>query len=186
MSKKNKVNDGKKKVNKRNNIFKKIFCVNGRFELIGLLKNLAIPLVGGIIISLITKDSMSTYGSLKKSILTPPAFVFSIVWTILYIMMGLAAYRIYMNNKQGKNDYNGYFNYLVQLLINFLWSIIFFNFRLYGIAFIEAVILLILVFITTKKFFKVDKIAGWLMVPYVFWLTYASVLSYFVWVLNEM
>ena len=66
MSKKNKVNDGKKKVNKRNNIFKKIFCVNGRFELIGLLKNLAIPLVGGIIISLITKDSMSTYGSLKK------------------------------------------------------------------------------------------------------------------------
>ena len=51
MSKKNKVNDGKKKVNKRNNIFKKIFCVNGRFELIGLLKNLAIPLVGGIIIS---------------------------------------------------------------------------------------------------------------------------------------
>ena len=55
MSKKNKVNDGKKKVNKRNNIFTKIFCVNGRFELIGLLKNLAIPLVGGIIISLITK-----------------------------------------------------------------------------------------------------------------------------------
>lgn len=141
MSKKNKVNDGKKKVNKRNNIFKKIFCVNGRFELIGLLKNLAIPLVGGIIISLITKDSMSTYGSLKKSILTPPAFVFSIVWTILYIMMGLAAYRIYMNNKQGKNDYNGYFNYLVQLLINFLWSIIFFNFRLYGISFILIIIL---------------------------------------------
>ena len=64
MSKKNKVNDGKKKVNKRNNIFKKICCVNGRFELIGLLKNLAIPLVGGIIISLITKDSMSTYGVL--------------------------------------------------------------------------------------------------------------------------
>ena len=159
MSKKNKVNDGKKKVNKRNNIFKKIFCVNGRFELIGLLKNLAIPLVGGIIISLITKDSMSTYGSLKKSILTPPAFVFSIVWTILYIMMGLAAYRIYMNNKQGKNDYNGYFNYLVQLLINFLWSI---------------------------KFFKTDKIAGILMIPYILWTVFATYLTFYIWMFNEM
>ena len=59
--------------------------------------------------------------------------------------MGLAAYRIYMNNKQGKNDYNGYFNYLVQLLINFLWSIIFFNFRLYGISFILIIILLIFI-----------------------------------------
>lgn len=186
MSKKNKVNDGKKKVNKRNNIFKKIFCVNGRFELIGLLKNLEIPLVGGIIISLITKDSMSTYGSLKKSILTPPAFVFSIVWTILYIMMGLAAYRIYMNNKQGKNDYNGYFNYLVQLLINFLWSIIFFNFRLYGISFILIIILLIFIIITVIKFFKTDKIAGILMIPYILWTVFATYLTFYIWMFNEM
>ena len=112
--------------------------------------------------------------------------MFPIVWTILYILMAIAFYRILQISKLGKKTYSSLTLFYIQLIFNFLWSFIFFNFRLYGIAFIEAVILLILVFITTKKFFKVDKIAGWLMVPYVFWLTYASVLSYFVWILNEM
>lgn len=176
----------KNKDNKISSIFKSIFCINGKFEIGGLLRNIAIPLVGGIIISLITKDSMSTYDSLKKSILTPPAFVFPIVWTILYIIMGLAAYRIYMNNKQGKNDNNAYFNYLIQLLINFLWSIIFFNFRLYGISFIVIIILLILIIITTIKFLKVDKLSGILMIPYVLWTIFASYLTFYIWIFNEM
>lgn len=101
-------------------------------------------------------------------------------------MMGLAAYRIYMNNKQGKNDYNGYFNYLVQLLINFLWSIIFFNFRLYGISFILIIILLIFIIITVIKFFKTDKIAGILMIPYILWTVFATYLTFYIWMFNEM
>lgn len=91
-----------------------------------------------------------------------------------------------MNNKAGKSDYNGYFYYLIQLLVNFLWAIVFFNLRLYGISFIIIVALLVLIIITTIKFFKVDKIAGSLMVPYIIWVTFASYLTLYVWIFNEM
>ena len=171
---------------KRRNIVKDLFCVSDKFDLVGLLKNIAMPVGGGILVGLITKGSMNTYDALKKSLLTPPDIVFPIVWTILYILMGLAAYRIYMNNKAGKSDYNGYFYYLIQLLVNFLWAIVFFNLRLYGISFIIIVALLVLIIITTIKFFKVDKIAGSLMVPYIIWVTFASYLTLYVWIFNEM
>ncbi len=176
-----KANNGKRK-----NIIKEIFCVNNKFDFKGLLKNILISVGGGVLVGFITKNSMNVYNGLKKSLLTPPGIVFPIVWTILYILMGIAAYRIYMNNKAEKNDYNGYFYYLVQLLINFLWSIIFFNFRLYGISFILIIILLVLIIITTIKFFKVDKIAGILMVPYILWVAFASYLTFYIWVFNEM
>lgn len=100
--------------------------------------------------------------------------------------MGIASYRIYMNNKYGKNDYNGYFYYFIQLLINFLWAIIFLNLRLYGISFILTILLLILIIITTIKFFKCDKIAGIFMIPYILWVTFSSYLTLYVWIFNEM
>ncbi|MEE0933629.1 MAG: TspO/MBR family protein [Clostridium sp.] len=171
---------------KRKNIIKEIFCVNNKFDFIGLLKNIAMPVVGGVLVGLITKGSMDTYDSLKKSMITPTNIVFPIVWLILYGLMGLAAYRIYMNNKDGKNDYNGYFYYFIQLLINFLWAIIFFNLRLYGISFILTIVLLVLIIITTVKFFKVDKIAGALMIPYIAWVAFASYLIFYIWMFNEM
>ena len=171
---------------KRKNIIKEIFCVNNKFDFTGLLKNILISVGGGILVGFITRNSMSVYNGLKKSFLTPPNSIFSIVWIILYILMGIAAYRIYMNNKAEKNDYNGYFYYLVQLLVNFLWSIIFFNLRLYGISFILIIILLVLIIITTIKFFKVDKISGVLMIPYILWVTFASYLSFYIWMFNEM
>ena len=129
---------------------------------------------------------MNTYEMLKKPFFTPPAIVFPIVWTILYILMGIAAYRIFMRNKQGADDKGGYFFYLLQLMINFLWSFIFFTFRLYGISFIVLIILFILIVITFIKFIKVDKIAGLLLIPYLIWVAYAGVLNFFIWVLNEM
>ena len=186
MKKKKKGELNKRPKKKRQNIIKELFCVNNKFELLGLLKNIAIPVGGGILVALLTKNSMSMYSQLKKSILTPPDIVFPIVWTILYVLMGIAAYRIYMSNKEGKNDHDGYFYYLIQLLINFLWAIIFFNLRLYGISFILILILLVLVIITTIKFFKTDKIAGALMIPYIIWLVFASYLSAYVWIFNEM
>lgn len=176
----------KKSINRRKNIFKEIFCVNGKFEFIGLLKNIMMPVIGSLIVGFVTKNSMSIYDVLKKSSLTPPNLVFRIVWIALYILMGIAAYRIYMNNKQGKNDHGGYFNYLVQLLISFLWAIIFFNLRLYGISFILICILLLLIVITTVKFFKDDKIAGALMIPYILWVVFATYLSLYIWIFNEM
>lgn len=171
---------------KRKNIIKEIFCVNNKFNFKGLLKNILMSVGGGLLVGFITRNSINVYNTLKKSLLTPPNIVFQIIWLVLYTLMGIAAYRIYMNNKAEKNDYNGYFYYLVQLLINFLWTIIFFNLRLYGISFILIIILLILITITTIKFFKVDKISGVLMVPYIGWITFASYLTFYIWIFNEM
>lgn len=171
---------------KRKNIIKEIFCVNNKFNFKGLLKNILMSVGGGLLVGFITRNSINVYNTLKKSLLTPPNIVFQIVWIVLYTLIGIAAYRIYMNNKAEKNDYNGYFYYLVQLLINFLWSIIFFNLRLYGISFILIIILLILITITTIKFFKVDKISGVLMIPYIGWITFASYLTFYIWIFNEM
>lgn len=192
-SKKNKVILPKKKApkiksqnKKGRSFFKEIFTVNNKFNFKALLKNIALPLGGAIIISSLTRGGMIEYANLKKPSFTPPAIVFPIVWTILYILMGIAAYRIYMNNKEGKKDDNGYFYYLIQLSLNFLWSIIFFNLKLYGISFILIIILLVLIIVTTMKFFKVDKIAGYLMVPYILWVSFASVLTFYIWMLNEM
>lgn len=171
---------------KRKNIIKEIFCVNNKFNFKGLLKNILMSVGGGLLVGFITRNSINVYNTLKKSLFTPPNSVFQIVWLVLYTLIGIAAYRIYMNNKDEKNDYNGYFYYLVQLLINFLWTIIFFNLRLYGISFILIIILLILITITTIKFFKVDKISGVLMVPYIGWVTFASYLTFYIWIFNEM
>ena len=163
-----------------------IFKVNGEFKFIPLIINILIPVLGGFIVGYLNNNTMNTYEMLKKPFFTPPSIVFPIVWTILYILMGIAAYRIFMRNKQGADDKGGYFFYLIQLMINFLWSFIFFTFRLYGISFIVIIILFIFIVITFIKFIKVDKIAGILLIPYLIWVAYAGVLNFFIWMLNEM
>lgn len=177
-----------KKLNKREkgNIFKRLFKINNKFSFVALIKNILLPLGGGLLMGFLTRNSMIVYNSLKKPVFTPPSIVFPIVWIILYILMGIAAYRIYMNNKSGKDDKGAYFYYLIQLALNFLWSIIFFNLRLYGISFILIIVLIVLIILTTIKFFKVDKVAGVLMISYILWVAFASVLTFFIWMLNEM
>ena len=106
--------------------------------------------------------------------------------SILYVLMGFSSYRIYIKNKENNNDNGAYFFYLVQLLLNFMWSFIFFTFRLYGISFIWIIILFIFVVITFVKFIRIDKTAGFLLIPYMLWLVFAGIINYFVWVFNEM
>ena len=163
-----------------------IFKVNGRVKVIPLIIALAIPLIGSGIVWYLTKNSVYLYSTLDIGVLAPPAWLFMVVWPILYFLMGISSYRIYMLREQGKDTGSALFFYAVQLLLNFLWSFIFFSFRLYAIAFIEIIILFIFVIITFIKFIKIDKIAGFLLVPYILWLTYASFLAFMVWLKNEM
>lgn len=184
MSKKENINtlskvkkDGKKSGN--------VFKVDGKFDFIALVKNIFLVFVGAATVGFLNKDSFKMYKILEKPWFAPPAVAFPIVWTILYILMALAAYRIYMKNRSGIKDGGAYFYYLVQLLVNFLWPFLFFSFRLYGIAFFIIIILLVLVIITVIKFYKNDKIAGILLIPYILWLSYATILNYYIWILNE-
>lgn len=181
---------GKFKVkNKKNNKkFKilNILRVEGKVYFISLLINLIIPVGGAALVGYLNKNSFEIYRSLEKPFFSPPAIVFPIVWTILYTLMGIAAYRYYIKNKIKGLNRDGYFYYIVQLLCNFAWTFLFFSFRLYGLSFLWIIVITILVLITTLKFLRLDKIAGFLMIPYIIWLAFAGVLNYFIWMLNEM
>ena len=160
--------------------------VKRNIKIIPLVVNIIIPLFGGLVVGYINRNSMDVYRGLKKPIFAPPDIVFPIVWTILYILMGIAAYRIYIKNKSNIDDNGAYFFYIVQLIINFMWSFIFFTFRLYGVSFLWILLLLTFVIITFIKFIKIDKIAGLLLIPYIIWISYAGFLNFFIWVFNEM
>ncbi|WP_066894302.1 TspO/MBR family protein [Clostridium nigeriense] len=160
--------------------------VKRNIKIIPLLLNIIIPLLGGLIVGYINRNSMDTYRNLKKFVFTPPDIVFAVVWIILYILMGIAAYRIYVKNKSNIDDKGAYFFYIIQLILNFMWSFIFFTFRLYGISFLWIIMLFVFVIITFIKFIKIDKIAGLLLIPYMIWLVYAGFLNFFIWVFNEM
>lgn len=161
-----------------------ILKVNGKVRIIPLICCVLLPLAGAALVTFITRNSMNL-SNLDKPFFTPSPYVFMIVWPILYVLMGLASYRIYMCRAEGRNIGNALFYYLIQLLLNYLWSFIFFSFRLYGLAFIELIILIIFIVITFLKFLRIDKMAGYLMIPYILWCSFALVLNYFIWSKNE-
>lgn len=154
----------------------KINKKNIRFIIISL-----IPLLVSLLISYIIKDYFSIYQSVTKPYFAPPSIVFAIVWPILYILMGVSSAII----SQDK-DNNAGFVFYVQLLLNYLWPILFFVLRLYAISFLELIILFLLIIITTFKFFRINKISGILLVPYLLWTIYAGYLNFMVWMYNEM
>lgn len=138
-----------------------------------------VTLLGGILVALITMDGMQVYSALEKPMLTPPAWLFPVVWTILYILMAIGASRYALKSKMISGVY------FLQLIINYLWSIIFFNFNAYLFAFFWLLLLLALVIIMTVQFYKVDKLAGLLQIPYILWLVFAGYLNIMVYLLNR-
>lgn len=160
---------------------------SSRIKLLPLIINIAVPLLIGFLINQLLQNTKELYEQLQKPVFAPPGFIFPIVWSILYVLMGIAAYKVYILKYEKVDTSSAMFIYYIQLLLNFLWSIIFFGLRLYGLAFIELVILIIFIMITIKRFYaKGGKIPALLMMPYLIWSVYAAVLNFFVWMLNEM
>lgn len=139
----------------------------------------------GILSSLLTKDTMQKYKELVQPSFSPPGWLFPIVWSILFLVMGIASYRIYISGYQKAKVKNALVFYVTQLVFNFFWTIIFFRFDLKGFAFVWIIILLSLIIITTLKFYKIDKIAAYLMIPYILWVGFASFLNLAIWQLNK-
>ena len=115
--------------------------------------------------------------------LTPPQWVFPVVWGILYALMGISAVRVWQA-PPSKERSRGLNLFVAQLVLNFFWSLIFFNAQAYGLAFAWVIVLWILVLAMILQFRKVDMAAAWLQVSYLIWLTLAAYLAYGVWVLN--
>ncbi|MBI3070147.1 MAG: tryptophan-rich sensory protein [Candidatus Levybacteria bacterium] len=149
-----------------------------------LILSIGLCLGAGIAGSFFTISSIPTwYATLNKPILSPPNWVFGPVWTTLYIMMGVALYLVWTSKSKVKqNALNLFF---VQLGLNALWSIIFFGLHSPFLALLAIVALWLLIVLTMRAFFGINKTSGWLLVPYLAWVSFATYLNYSIWALNR-
>ncbi len=141
---------------------------------------LAILAIGGWV----TADSVGTwYRTLHKPDFNPPDWVFAPVWTLLYLMIALAGWRVW--RRVGLSGARaGMVAYLAQLALNLAWSFLFFGGRMIGIALAEIVLLLVAIGVNAVLFWRIDRLAGWLLVPYAAWVAFACVLNFALWRLN--
>ena len=135
--------------------------------------------------ALVTKNNMSVYTDLNKPLLAPPMIVFPIVWNILFILMGISSALVYVKGKDDKQKRNEALRvYGLQLVVNFLWSIIFFNMRAYLFAFIWLIVLWLLIIYMIVKFHQISDIAAYLQLPYLIWVTFVGYLTLMIFILN--
>ena len=141
-----------------------------------------LPLGLGTIIGLIT-GARGGYNNFIKPTFSPPAILFPIVWSILYALMGISSYIIVESNSNKKQEALNI--YYIQLIINLIWSFLFFTFKLYLFSFIWIILLIISVIIMIKKFYDISKISGLIQIPYLLWLIFASILNISIYLLNR-
>lgn len=149
-----------------------------------LLISLVLPFIAAAIGSFFTFNAIPTwYAGLQKPALSPPNWVFGPVWSALYLMMGISFYIIW-TKKTKQNKDQVIFLYFTQLVLNTLWSIIFFGMKQPFLAFMEIIILWILILLTIVSFSKIAKSAAYLLLPYLLWVSFATYLNFAIWKLN--
>lgn len=146
--------------------------------------SIAVPLAVGALSALLTSGNMDIYQELKTPPLSPPSILFPIVWTILYILMGVSCAMVWKYRKTDKNAEKALYYYAASLVFNFVWSILFFNQRLFTPAFIWLLMLLYLIIRTVICYSKVYKPAAYLQIPYIFWVAFAGYLNLGIRILN--
>lgn len=144
--------------------------------------SIAIALAVGALSGLLSMEGMETFESFNQPPLSPPAFLFPIVWTILYTLMGIGSAIVWQKGK-GRNG-RALLIYEVQLAVNFLWSLIFFNLNAFLFAFIWLLLLLFLIILMIIEFYKIDKTAAYLQIPYLLWVLFAGYLTFMTYLLN--
>lgn len=139
----------------------------------------------GALSGFLSRKGMAIYGqSAIQPALTPPMWLFPVVWGILFALMGISAAFIWLSS-ESKLRQRGLNLFVTQLVVNFFWSLIFFNLQAFGLAFVWLVLLWVLVAWMIWTFYLVEPVAAWLQAPYLLWLTFAEYLSFSVWVLNR-
>lgn len=149
-----------------------------------LLICIAIPLAVGALSAWLTRGSMEAFQVLEKPPLSPPGWLFPVVWTILYILMGAASYLVLTSEASPERIRRAMIPYIIQLVFNFFWSILFFNLERYLLAFFWLIGLWVFILITTVRFSRIRSLAGDLMLPYLLWVTFAGYLNYGIYLLN--
>ena len=141
--------------------------------------------VGGLA-AYLTMDSMDIYAQINTPPLAPPGWLFPVVWSVLYILMGISAALVYTNKTASPQDKKSALKiYGFQLIVNFLWTLIFFNLQNWLFAFIWILLLWVLIIIMIVKFYKIKPLAGLLQIPYLLWVTFAAYLNLMIYLLNR-
>ncbi len=148
-----------------------------------LLICIAIPLAVGGVSALLTAVNMKLFEEINKPPLSPPAWLFPVVWTILYVLMGIALYLV-VTTKTRENKTPAIISFGVQLFFNFFWSIIFFNAQAYLFAFIWLLLLWVAIVLNIYFFNKINSTSAKLLIPYLAWVTFAGYLNLGIYTLN--
>lgn len=143
----------------------------------------AISVGTGILSAIVSGSFSDKYASFNKPPLSPPAILFPIVWTVLFILMGISSYLIWESANSEKSS--ALIVYALQLAVNFVWPIIFFRFEAFRFAFVWILFLLALIVLMIYNFAKINKTAAYLQIPYLVWVAFASYLNLGVYLLNK-
>ena len=154
-----------------------------------LIISISIPLIAGLIGSLFTYPVIDTwYASLNKPFFNPSSWIFGPLWTVLYVMMGIAVFLVWKKSAGfGWKDVQiatALIIFDIQLMLNLLWTVLFFGWQSPFFAFLEIILLWFTILVTILKFKRIDRRAAYLMIPYLLWVSFAAVLNYSIMVLN--
>lgn len=153
-----------------------------RIYIISVLVSLGV----GVLSALLTRGNMNIYEEVITPPLSPPAFLFPVVWTVLYVFMGISAAMVLTTRTSSLvKRKNALTVYGLSLFFNFFWSIIFFNLRAFLFSFVWLVVLLALIILTIVKYFKINRTAAYLQIPYAVWVAFAGYLNLGIFILNS-
>jgi len=155
-----------------NNYIKLFFCV---------LICLSVGAVSGYFTA---NEILTWYTTLNKPSFNPPNWIFGPAWTILYIFMAISMWLVWKSDVPSAKKNTAIFIFAIQLILNFFWSILFFSFHQLGFALIEIILLWIFILLSILKFYPISTTAAYLLIPYLLWVSFASVLNFAIWRLN--
>ncbi len=151
-----------------------------------LIIAIAIPLIVGGTSGFFTATGVeSWYQTIARPTWNPPGWLFGPVWTTLYVMMGISLFLVWKEDTSVELKKIGIALFAVQLVLNFFWSFIFFNQHQIGWALVEIAAMWVFILLTIFAFAQVNKAAAWLLVPYISWVSFATILNYTIWQLNK-
>lgn len=150
-----------------------------------LVISILVPVMVGVLSGYFTESGVKGWYALaNKPWFNPPNWIFAPVWTTLYVLMGIALFLVWKSQAEKSIKETAIILFGVQLALNFLWSIIFFKLQQPGWAFAEIILMWVMILLTILWFGKISPTAAWLLVPYISWVSFASILNYGIWKLN--
>lgn len=154
-----------------------------------LIISLSLPLLSGFLGSFFTSPSIpGWYASLVKPSFNPPSWIFGPMWTLLYILMGISVYLVWSSSSSSlfnkKNNKTAVYLFWIHLFFNAIWSMIFFGMQNIGLAMLDILIIWTFIVVLIIKFWRINKVSAYLLIPYLLWVSFASLLNFSIWVLN--